>query len=83
MGIEPGKGIRTPGVAPDEAEGEVVIHDARALAPDEDFDHSLRPPTLEDFVNQAQVTEQLGVFIEAARRRGEARPRSPTSSPPS
>jgi Holliday junction DNA helicase RuvB len=72
MGIEPGKGIRTPGVASDEAEGEVVIHYARALAPDEDFDHSLRPPTLEDFVNQAQVTEQLGVFIEAARRRGEA-----------
>ncbi len=25
-----------------------------------------------DFVNQAQVTEQLGIFIEAARRRGEA-----------
>jgi holliday junction DNA helicase RuvB len=72
MGIEPGKGIRTPGVEPDDADGEVVIHDARALAPDEDFDHSLRPPTLDDFVNQAQVTEQLCVFIEAARRRGEA-----------
>ncbi len=69
MGIEPGKGIRTPGV--DDGE-EVVIHDARALAPDEDFDRSLRPPTLDDFVNQVQVTEQLGVFIEAARRRGEA-----------
>ena len=69
MTIEPGKGIRTPGV--DEGD-EVVIHDARTLAPDEDFDRSLRPPTLEDFVNQVQVTEQLGVFIEAARRREEA-----------
>jgi holliday junction DNA helicase RuvB len=38
---------------------------------DEDLDRSLRPPTLTDFVNQAQVTEQLGIFIEAARRRGE------------
>ena len=32
---------------------------------------SLRPPRLDDFVNQTQVTEQLGLFIEAARRRGE------------
>ena len=38
----------------------------------EDFDRSLRPPKLEDFVNQVQVTEKLGIFIEAARRRGEA-----------
>ncbi len=68
--IEPGKGIRTPGI--DEDETEVVIHDARAAGPDEDFDRSLRPPKLEDFVNQVQVTEQLGIFIEAARRREEA-----------
>jgi holliday junction DNA helicase RuvB len=72
MTIEPGKGIRTPGVDPEDGAEEVVIHDARALAPDEDFDRSLRPPSLEDFINQVQVTEQLGVFIEAARRRGEA-----------
>ena len=37
----------------------------------EDLDRSLRPPTLTDFVNQEQVTEQLAIFIEAARRRGE------------
>ena len=52
-------------------DAEVRVHDARADAPDEDLDRSLRPPTLEDFVNQEQVTEQLGIFIEAARRRGE------------
>jgi Holliday junction DNA helicase RuvB len=69
MSVEPGKGIRTPGV--DESE-EIVIHDARAVSADDDFDRSLRPPKLEDFVNQVQVTEQLGIFIEAARRRGEA-----------
>jgi holliday junction DNA helicase RuvB len=38
---------------------------------DEELDRSLRPKRLADFVNQTQVTEQLEVFIEAARRRGE------------
>jgi holliday junction DNA helicase RuvB len=69
MGLEPGKGIRTPGV---EGGEEIVIRDARADGTDDYFDRSLRPRKLEDFVNQVQVTEQLGIFIEAARRRGEA-----------
>jgi holliday junction DNA helicase RuvB len=60
--------IRTPGI---DEEPEVRIHDARADVPDEDLDRSLRPPSLADFVNQEQVTEQLAIFIEAARRRGE------------
>jgi Holliday junction DNA helicase RuvB len=64
--VEPGKGIRTPDA------DEIEIHDARVVGGDDDFDLSLRPPTLEDFVNQVQVTEQLGIFIEAARRREEA-----------
>jgi holliday junction DNA helicase RuvB len=38
---------------------------------DEELDRSLRPKRLADFVNQEQVTGQLEVFIEAARRRGE------------
>lgn len=54
---------------PDGAEPRV--HDARADRPDQELDRSLRPPSLEDFVNQKQVTDQLAVFIEAARRRGE------------
>jgi Holliday junction DNA helicase RuvB len=64
--------IRTPGI--DEAvpvDAEVRVHDARADVPDEDLDQSLRPPTLDDFVNQSQVTDQLAIFIEAARGRGE------------
>ncbi len=64
--IEPGKGIRTPDLS------EIEVHDARAVSGDDDFDRSLRPPTLADFVNQQQVTAQLGIFIEAARRRAEA-----------
>lgn len=47
------------------------VHDARADLPDRELDRSLRPPTLADFINQEQVTEQLVVFIEAARKRGE------------
>ena len=68
--IEPGKGIRTPGV--DEDAEKITIHDARPSGSDEAFDQSLRPPKLADFVNQEQVTDQLAIFIEAARRRGEA-----------
>jgi Holliday junction DNA helicase RuvB len=65
--------IRTPGIdaEPIPVDAEVRVHDARADVPDEDLDRSLRPPTLADFVNQAQVTEQLAIFIEAARGRGE------------
>ncbi len=65
--------IRTPGVddEPIPVDAEVRVHDARADVPDEDLDRSLRPPTLADFVNQEQVTEQLAIFIEAARGRGE------------
>ena len=44
----------------------------RVAGPDDELDRSLRPPRLADFVNQEQVTAQLEVFIEAARKRGEA-----------
>jgi holliday junction DNA helicase RuvB len=68
-----GKRIRTPGIdeEPVPIDAEVRVHDARADAPDEELDRSLRPRTLADFVNQEQVTEQLAIFIEAARGRGE------------
>lgn len=53
------------------AGAEPRVHDARAGQPDLELDQSLRPKGLEDFINQKQVTDQLAVFIEAARRRGE------------
>jgi Holliday junction DNA helicase RuvB len=40
-------------------------------AGEEDFDRSLRPPRLGEFIGQEQIKDQLGLFIEAARRRGE------------
>lgn len=39
---------------------------------DEDADASLRPRTLDDFTGQAAARANLKVFIEAARKRGEA-----------
>ena len=39
--------------------------------PEESFDRSLRPISLSDYVGQAAVKEQLGIFIEAARKRSE------------
>lgn len=48
------------------------IHSSRAVATDEELDRSLRPSLLHEFVNQRQVTEQLEISIEAARRRGDA-----------
>jgi Holliday junction DNA helicase RuvB len=57
-------GIRTPGVE--------RLQTAAALGPDEELDRSLRPRRLADFVGQRAVKDQLAVFIEAARQRGEA-----------
>jgi Holliday junction DNA helicase RuvB len=57
-------GIRTPGVE--------RIQAAPADAADDELDRSLRPRLLSDFVGQRGVKDQLAVFIEAARARGEA-----------
>jgi Holliday junction DNA helicase RuvB len=46
--------------------------EVRMAGTDDELDRSLRPRKLADFVNQRQVTSQLGVFIEAARRRSES-----------
>ena len=50
---------------------DVRIPDALVAPGEEEFDRSLRPRSLAEFVGQAQVKEQLGIFLEAARRRGE------------
>ena len=39
---------------------------------DEELDRSLRPRTLEEFVGQERLREQLSIALEAARGRGEA-----------
>ncbi|HEX6489586.1 MAG TPA: Holliday junction branch migration DNA helicase RuvB [Candidatus Dormibacteraeota bacterium] len=43
-----------------------------AIKPDEELlDRTLRPRTLDEYVGQEQVRENLSVLLEAARRRGE------------
>jgi Holliday junction DNA helicase RuvB len=65
-------GIRTPGAERLREEAAAArIGAAGATAPDEELDRSLRPRRLDDFVGQTAVKEQLGVFVEAARARGE------------
>ncbi len=39
---------------------------------EEQFERSLRPTSLADYVGQQNVRRQLEIFVEAARRRGEA-----------
>ena len=38
---------------------------------EESFDRALRPKSLKDYVGQGVVKEQLGIFVEAARKRSE------------
>ncbi len=64
-GAEPAARVTDPSI-----EAARVGH-ARLAGGDDELDRSLRPQRLDDFVNQEQVTDQLGIFIEAARRRGE------------
>jgi Holliday junction DNA helicase RuvB len=68
-GIEQAGEAASSAAARDGAEERLA--DARLVGGEEDLDRSLRPKRLGDFVNQQQVTAQLEVFIEAARRRGE------------
>jgi holliday junction DNA helicase RuvB len=58
------EGIRTPGVE--------RLQAAAVAGPEEELDRTLRPQVLGDFVGQRAVKDQLAVFIEAARGRGEA-----------
>jgi len=45
---------------------------AEAGTEDRAFDRAIRPKTLVDYVGQVSVKQQMGIFIEAARRRSEA-----------
>lgn len=53
----------------DEAEPRPI--DAAPQGDDTPFDRTLRPKTFDDYVGQSKHKENLRVFVEAARRRGE------------
>jgi Holliday junction DNA helicase RuvB len=48
----------------------------------EDADRALRPQTLDEFIGQAEARANLRVFIESARRRGEAMDHTLFHGPP-
>src|SRR3712207_8248248 len=56
--------IRTPGAE--------RVQDPAPRALEDELDRALRPRRLADFIGQERVKDQLAVFIEAARARGEA-----------
>ena len=45
---------------------------AQSVPDDKAFDRAIRPKSLGEYVGQPGVKQQMGIFIEAARRRGEA-----------
>jgi holliday junction DNA helicase RuvB len=67
-GVEPAPRVTDPSISGEEPDR---VADTRAAGEEEDLDRSLRPRRLTEFVNQEQVTGQLEIFIEAARRRDE------------
>lgn len=48
------------------------ILDPEQLGGEEAFEYSLRPRTLSEYVGQEKIKENLSIFMEAARGRGEA-----------
>src|SRR6056297_2602901 len=54
----------------------------RADARPEDADRALRPQSLDAFVGQAGARANLAIFIESARRRGEAMDHALFHGPP-
>ncbi len=55
------------------------------LRPDrrpDDLDRALRPPTLDEFIGQVEARSNLRVFIESAKRRGEAMDHTLFHGPP-
>ena len=54
----------------------------RPAAQPEDADRALRPQLLDDFIGQAEARANLRVFIESAKRRGEAMDHTLFHGPP-
>ncbi|MCW2922227.1 MAG: Holliday junction branch migration helicase RuvB [Thermoleophilia bacterium] len=80
-----------PGIVPDDlSPGEALpgaplrspIADATARRGDDELDRSLRPRTLDEFIGQRRVREQLQVFIDAAKQREEALDHALFAGPP-
>jgi len=67
--VDPGGARNRPQGARKKVNEKDTVLDART--DDEQFDLTLRPRMLSEYVGQQQVRENLGILLEAARRRGE------------
>src|SRR6476619_7799450 len=65
-----------------EVESPARALDAAATGEDVRFERSLRPKTLDDYIGQTKHKDNLRVFVEAARRRGEPLDHLLLSGPP-
>ena len=55
---------------------------AEVSTSEESHDRAIRPLTLQDYIGQTEVKQQMGIFIEAARGRGEALDHTLVFGPP-
>jgi len=72
MGIKPARKPGLPAARAPRPVRKSDYSDPAALPEDLQEESRLRPIALDEFVGQAAVKEQLGISLEAARRRGEA-----------
>lgn len=64
------------------AVGESRIVQAASVGQEEQVDRAIRPKTLQDYIGQPHVREQMEIFIGAAKARGEALDHSLIFGPP-
>ena len=55
---------------------------AEVSTSEESHDRAIRPSTLQDYIGQSEMKQQMGIFIEAARGRGEALDHTLVFGPP-
>ena len=53
-------------------EENIDLRKENVLVTDKEFERQLRPLNFDDFKGQKQVIENLGVFVTAAKQRGES-----------
>lgn len=54
------------------AQPQRIVAAQTASAQEELLERALRPKTLDDYIGQHKAKEQLAIFIQAAKKRGEA-----------
>ena len=60
------------GTDPEAVRPDERLASGEEIGAEDELDTSLRPRRLDDFIGQDGVKQQLGIFLEAARQRGEA-----------